>query len=243
MSKRTFVIGDLHGCYDETMDLLSKCGATENDRIIFAGDLVDRGPDNDKCVDLAMKHEAVLGNHEDKHLWYRRTGNEPLSPNHVATRQQLREEHYKYFESLPLKLALPEHNVIVVHAGVLPTRPLAAQDPYHLLHIQMIRPFDEMMQPSTKSKWPSKVQGEKGWTFWTNLWQGPERIVFGHSVLDKPLLTDHLAGIDGGACWGRELWALDVDAWKVTSVPARKAHLYRHERQRTYLIHGDVSTF
>lgn len=243
MSRRTYVIGDLHGCYDETMDLFAKVGVTSNDRVIFAGDLVDRGPDNDKCVDLAMKYESVKGNHEDKHLFYCSNPHAQQSPNHILTRQQLRPEHYNYFRSMPLKIALPEHNAVIVHAGVYPTRPLAAQEPYHLLHIQMVRPYDENMQPSTKSKWPSKVQGEPGWKFWTNYYQGPERIIFGHSVLDKPMLTDLLAGIDGGACWGRNLWALDVDAWTVTSVPARKMHRSNEDRQRKYLIHDDVSTF
>ena len=44
MSARTIVIGDLHGCYDEAIELLTKVGATSSDRVIFAGDLVDRGP-------------------------------------------------------------------------------------------------------------------------------------------------------------------------------------------------------
>ena len=48
---RTIVIGDLHGCYDEALELLDKVGATSSDRIIFTGDLVDRGP---KRRDLAV---------------------------------------------------------------------------------------------------------------------------------------------------------------------------------------------
>lgn len=240
---RTYVVGDVHGCYDETMDLFAKCGITSADRVIFAGDLIDRGPDNDKVVDLAMKHEAILGNHEEKHLYYQRDKHAQVSPGHVATQMQLRPEHYEYFKKLPLRIDLPEHNAIIVHAGIYPWRPLAAQEPYHLLHIQMCRPFDEEGNKCTKSKWPSKVKEEKGWNFWTNYWQGPERIIFGHSVLDKPLLTDYLAGIDGGACWGRALWALDVEAWKIVAVPARKIHKESEHRKKTYLIHGDVSTY
>jgi len=52
---RTIVIGDLHGCFDEARDLIEKCAATNDDRIIFAGDLVDRGPKRRECVELAMQ--------------------------------------------------------------------------------------------------------------------------------------------------------------------------------------------
>jgi len=237
-------VGDLHGCFNEALDLLAKCGVTSSDRVIFIGDIVDRGPDVAKCVDLAMKHECVLGNHEDRHLSYVRDKQVPQSGSHFETHKQLRPEHYEYFKSLPLKIALPEHNLVVVHAGLLPWRPLAAQDPYHLLHAQMVRPYDDEMKPSTKTKWPSKVKDETGWTFWANLWYGPERVVFGHTTLSKPLLTDNLAGVDGGCCHGRELWALDVDAWKITSVKARKQHdVGRGTQPKTYLIYDDIHTW
>ncbi|NOQ70634.1 MAG: hypothetical protein GQ574_01450 [Crocinitomix sp.] len=42
MSK-TFVIGDLHGCYDEFIALSNQIGITENDLVISLGDIVDRG--------------------------------------------------------------------------------------------------------------------------------------------------------------------------------------------------------
>ena len=37
--------------YNEAVALLGKCEVTPDDRVIFAGDLLDRGPDNDKCVE------------------------------------------------------------------------------------------------------------------------------------------------------------------------------------------------
>lgn len=249
---RTIVIGDLQGCYQETLALLKKCGVTPSDRVIFTGDLVDRGPDSALCVELAMRREqtqgseaSILGNHEDRHLGYRHQeaiGRDPkcVIPTHIATRQQLKSEHYQYMSRMPLFIRLPEYGAAVVHAGVFPGRPLEAQRRDHLLHIQMINP------PDQTSKWPSKAPG--GWKFWTHYWDGPERIIFGHSVLDKPLITDKVAGIDGGGCFGRQLHALILPEWEIVSVACKTDHGKGsrgrgNERIKKILVHGDVSTF
>lgn len=226
MDKRTIVIGDLHGCYDEAIELLRKCNAMPEDRVIFLGDLIDRGPDNDKCVDLAMKHECILGNHEEKHIFYenemKRKGRLPsMPPTHTAARMQLRPEHHEYFRSLPLMIKLPEYNAVCVHAGVYPGRSVDKQTPKHLLHIQSIDPYDKWGAPTgnEKSMWPSKAP--EGWLFWTNFWKGPERIIFGHSVLDRPLVTEFVMGIDGGAVFGRDLHALVLPSWEIVTVSAK----------------------
>ena len=78
---RTIVIGDLHGCQDEALELLDSLAVTVNDRVIFAGDLVDRGPKRRECVELAMRHSCILGNHEEKHLRIRRRPPESVIPD------------------------------------------------------------------------------------------------------------------------------------------------------------------
>lgn len=244
------MIGDLHGCYDEAVHLLEKCKVTAADHVIFVGDLVDRGPDSGKCVDLAIRREkiqekpaAILGNHEEKHLDYEdivsRLGRPPhqMPPTHVATRMQLTKEHYEYMRRMPLYLRIPEHNVVAVHAGVFPGRTIEKQDPRHLLHIQMINP-----QTSDKSMWASRVPpNEKGWEFWHRFWDGPERIVFGHSVLDRPLIRDKAVGIDGGACFGMELWAFILPTNEIVSVPGSKAR--GNKNRSPIIIDGNVGTY
>ena len=78
------IIGDVHGCYDELALLLDKLGyvietseaprVTHPDgrKLIFVGDLVDRGPAVPQVLRLVMSIVAsgagfcVIGNHDDK---------------------------------------------------------------------------------------------------------------------------------------------------------------------------------
>jgi hypothetical protein len=211
---RTIIIGDLHGCYEEAVDLLDRVAASASDRVIFVGDLVDRGPMPRECVELAMRHECVLGNHEEAHVARRRSKDEKLSPDHLRTRRALGAEHYDYFARLPTIIALPEYGAAVVHAGAMPGVSLDAQETYHLLHAQCIAP------PERKSYWPSKAPPTH--TFWTNHWRGPERLVFGHTVVDTPLVTERAVGIDTGCAHGRSLTAVLLPDWTFVSVPSRQ---------------------
>src|SRR5690606_9287312 len=84
------IVGDVHGCFDELKELLSKLGyeinqveasnsnfgfeviAPENRKVIFVGDLVDRGPDSPSVLRLVMSMVnsnvayCVPGNHDLK---------------------------------------------------------------------------------------------------------------------------------------------------------------------------------
>ncbi len=231
---RTIVVGDLHGCFDEAVELLSALQVTSSDRVIFAGDLVDRGPKPRECVELAMQHECVLGNHEEKHLQQRHSPAAKLSPAHLFTRDALEPQHYAYFERLPLFIRLPEFGAAVVHAGAFPGVPLEAQRANHLLHVQHIKP------PHPKSYWPSKAPVD--FSFWTNFWAGPERLIFGHSVLDRPLVSRWAVGVDTGAVFGRGLTALVLPDWELKTIATRD---YSGGRKTvaSYPVHDDVMAF
>jgi hypothetical protein len=235
MSSRTIVIGDLHGCYDEARALLDKLAVSASDRVIFAGDLVDRGPKRRECVELAMKYECVLGNHEESHLQQRKRKDADLHPDHLESRKVLADEHYEWFRKLPKVIHLPEFGAAVVHAGAMPGVPLAQQDAYHLLHVQCVRP------PERKSYWPSKAPAD--FRFWTQLWRGPERLIFGHTVVDQPLVTEHAVGIDTGCVYGRALTAVVLPDWELVSVPARQTYRGGKDGIRLFPLHGEVNGF
>src|SRR6202044_472843 len=78
------LIGDIHGCFDETLVLLQKLGYQvqkngsytvthpEGRKVIFVGDLVDRGPKTPEVLRLVMDLVesgaafCVNGNHDDR---------------------------------------------------------------------------------------------------------------------------------------------------------------------------------
>ena len=93
--KRTLIITDLHGCYDECIQLLDKMAFDEeNDTLINLGDTIDRGPKiyetftflrdlkermGDRCILIRGNHEqmmldAIENGGSDKDLWYYNSG-------------------------------------------------------------------------------------------------------------------------------------------------------------------------
>jgi serine/threonine protein phosphatase 1 len=66
-SGRDFIVGDLHGCRDMLETLLSCVRFdAKSDRLFSVGDLVDRGPDSEGCLNLLEEpwFFPVLGNHD-----------------------------------------------------------------------------------------------------------------------------------------------------------------------------------
>ena len=69
-----YVIGDIHGCYNAMIRLLEKLHLTEEDRVFFVGDFVDRAPDHEQMLKTNQwvcehitengQFQAVLGNHD-----------------------------------------------------------------------------------------------------------------------------------------------------------------------------------
>lgn len=65
---RDFVIGDLHGAYQQLMVILEKLKFNEShDRLFALGDLIDRGNESQRCLDLLKQpwFFSIKGNHED----------------------------------------------------------------------------------------------------------------------------------------------------------------------------------
>lgn len=74
-----YVIGDIHGCYDEFTIIRRKIEKMDPDAvIILTGDIIDRGPKVWEMLRWAMKnitangkYQSILGNHEDMAMhWF-----------------------------------------------------------------------------------------------------------------------------------------------------------------------------
>ena len=126
---RDFVIGDLHGCFDELELLLNHVNFDPKiDRVFSTGDLIDRGPYSLECLRLLEKpwFYSCLGNHED--ILIKKA---ELIKSNQAT--NLGKDEIEYIESLmpvlPLIDQMPlileiEHLIFdkfyLVHAEILP---------------------------------------------------------------------------------------------------------------------------
>ncbi len=139
---KTYVIGDLQGCHQQTLALLERIAASEAQphRILFAGDLVNRGPQS--LATLRHVHaqslanpgrvDSVLGNH-DLHLLAVING--IRAPHKSDTLAEILAA-----PDLPVltdwlrrrPLALLQDGHLVVHAGVLPQ--WSAQQTVDLAH-------------------------------------------------------------------------------------------------------------
>ena len=63
----TYIISDIHGCYDQYQELLCKIDFSEEDELYILGDVLDRGPEPIKVLlDLMDRVNAtlILGNHD-----------------------------------------------------------------------------------------------------------------------------------------------------------------------------------
>ena len=63
----TYIISDIHGCYDQYQELLHKIGFSEEDELFVLGDALDRGPEPLKVLlDLMERENAtlIMGNHD-----------------------------------------------------------------------------------------------------------------------------------------------------------------------------------
>jgi serine/threonine protein phosphatase 1 len=64
----TYVMSDIHGCYDEMQQMFEKIGFSDEDKLIIAGDIVDRGNKNreilDWMLDAPANVEFLMGNHD-----------------------------------------------------------------------------------------------------------------------------------------------------------------------------------
>jgi len=64
---RDFVVGDIHGAYDLLIEEMQRNGFDKDkDRLFSVGDIIDRGPDSEKCLTLLNEpwFQMVRGNHE-----------------------------------------------------------------------------------------------------------------------------------------------------------------------------------
>lgn len=120
------IVGDVHGCYDEMIEMLSvaqKKLAKADARILklFVGDLVNKGPKSKQVIEYFMQQGkedmlSVRGNHDERmvqeYMRFLKDKNVQLNPEHEWIKQ-LDAEHIDFLVSLPYTISLPKLNSII----------------------------------------------------------------------------------------------------------------------------------
>ena len=154
---RVLAIGDIHGCLTALDTLLGFVAPTPDDRLVFLGDYVDRGPDSkgvlNRLIELHSRGHVVClrGNHEimmlagregrdDFRFWMSFGGLEALNsyapPDGGVSLDNIPYSHWQFVSKTCVDWHETETHIFV-HAGLHPDLPLERQ-PSEWLHWQAL---------------------------------------------------------------------------------------------------------
>ncbi|HEY9827586.1 MAG TPA: metallophosphoesterase family protein [Stenomitos sp.] len=162
-SPRRIVIGDVHGHYQGLEQLLTLLNFSAQDQIYFLGDLIDRGPQSARVVELVRTHQypCLLGNHEQmmcyaystadtEHFamdaWLSAGGRTTL--NSYKGKDEQLEIDLAWMATLPSFFDLGD--LWLVHAGLHPNMPLEKQSSQQFCWIR--QEFHQMLTPFFSDK-------------------------------------------------------------------------------------------
>lgn len=204
--QRVFVCSDIHGEHDLLINALNGVDfRLGQDVLVGVGDLIDRGPDSKKVLDLFMTTNnffTVLGNHEDMAL----SGDKRLHKYNggkffyeLSLQDQVK--YKQWFRTLPITITIetPFSRYGVVHANI----------------------------PIEISEWDKVVELSSGTLKQNLIWsreiigcpeqhdksiiEGVETVFLGHTILDDgPLLIGNRQYIDTGSFYYGKLTLVEV---------------------------------
>ncbi|HZJ16088.1 MAG TPA: polynucleotide kinase-phosphatase, partial [Chthoniobacteraceae bacterium] len=232
------IIGDVHGCFDELCELLAKLGYTPQPggawahpagrRMIFLGDLVDRGPKSPEVVRLVIESVkagsalALPGNHDMKFM--RKIWGKNVQITHGLAESlaqfEAYEQHYRgfsrvaaeFFDDLVSHYVLDDGRLVVAHAGLKETmqgRGSGAVREF-CLYGETTGETDEFGLPV---RYP-----------WAQDYRGAAMVVYGHTPVPEPEWLNRTINIDTGCVFGGRLTALRYPEKELASVPARATY-------------------
>jgi protein phosphatase len=237
------IIGDVHGCFDELLELLRRLGydvtgtgegvaaqgyavrPPEWRKVVFVGDLVDRGPNIPGVLRLVMGMvEAgaalcVRGNHDDK-LLRKLLGHEVrLTHGLEASVTQLAAEPPEFvdrvrtfLDSLPSHFVLAGGKLVVAHAGLIAELQGRVSG--------VVREFALYGDVTGKKD----VYGMPERRNWAAEYHGHSTVVYGHTPVAAAEWVNRTINIDTGCVFGGALTALRYPEQVLVSLPALKTY-------------------
>ncbi len=229
------IVGDVHGCHDELVELLGALGYVLSDdavyrhpqgrTAVFLGDLVDRGPATPAVLATAMAMVGtgaaicVPGNHENKLVRALKGRDVQLTHGLPETLAQLqgesagfRQDVLEFLDGLVSHYVLDDGALVVAHAGMrqeMQGRASAAVRAF-ALYGETTGETDEFGLPV---RYP-----------WARDYRGKAIVVYGHTPVQEPEWLNNTICVDTGCVFGGRLTALRYPERELISVPARATY-------------------
>ena len=240
-------IGDVHGCIDELLALLTKLGYVadggsmrhpEGRSAFFLGDLVNRGPDAVAVLQLVIAMveagDALCtpGNHDD--VVRRQLAEGFQDPDGIVDgMQQVRaagsdfeRRVIDFLASLPVYHILDDDGLVAAHAGL----PEALQG----LDTPEARRF---------AVYGQRIVGADGRTVrdqWARDYRGARKVVHGHLPVEQVLWVNGTLDLDSGCVYGGRLTALRYPELELVAVPAARVYF---EGRRTAALRAAADKY
>ncbi len=237
------IIGDVHGCLDELLELLGELGYTitresneageafyrsvapEGRRAFFVGDLVDRGPKSNEVLRLVMDMvEAgsalcVPGNHEIKLLRKLNGKNVKVAHGLAETLAQFEGESQPFIERVKTFIdSLVSH--FVLDEGRLVVAHAGMKEAYQGRGSGTVRSFalyGETTGETDEYGLPVRYN-------WAAEYRGEAMVIYGHTPVSEAQWLNNTLCIDTGCVFGGRLTALRYPEREMVSVPAREVY-------------------
>ncbi|RYG25484.1 polynucleotide kinase-phosphatase [bacterium] len=250
------IVGDVHGCLPELLELLAKLGYVveessveavlgelrhgrqladlpishrvfhpEGRRLVFVGDLVDRGPDTPGVLKIAMSAVAqgtalcVPGNHDVKLMRALKGAKVSLSHGLKESLEQLEAETEefrgavkRFIDGLVSHYVLDDGKLVVAHAGMKGSMigRASARVRDFALYGETTGETDEFGLPV---RYP-----------WAADYRGSAKVVYGHTPVPNAEWINGTIDIDTGCVFGGKLTALRYPSMEVVDVPAAREY-------------------
>jgi len=237
------IIGDIHGCFDELVDLLKQLGYTidvhsngsasqsyslkppEGRKAIFLGDLVDRGPKIPDVLRLVMGMvEAgtalcVPGNHDIKLMRKLRGKDVQITHGLAESLEQLDPEPPE-FRATVLEFINELVSHYVLDDGKLVVAHAGMKEEMQGRGSGKVRDFalyGETTGETDEFGLPVRYN-------WAAEYRGRAMVVYGHTPVPQPDWLNRTINIDTGCVFGGSLTALRYPERELLSVPARATY-------------------
>ena len=228
------IIGDIHGCYDELIKLLVKLGYNnylnswvhpQGRKVVFAGDLVDRGPKTPEVLKLVMDMTStgnaycVAGNHDVKLMRWLSGKNVLAKHGLQASIDQLatetptfKDEVKKFLDSLISHYVFDNGKLVVAHAGL--------KENMHGRSSGAVREF--CLYGDTTGEiddfgLPVRLN-------WAADYKGRAMVVYGHTPVPKAQWLNNTIDIDTGCVFGGSLTALRYPERELVEIKASEVY-------------------